>query len=72
MISQIDFKKFSVNTIRLGDETNYPKKGNKLKVHYEGYYPDGKKFISSRDVGEPFEFTLGRQEVIQGWDEGLL
>jgi FKBP-type peptidyl-prolyl cis-trans isomerase len=32
----------------------------------------GKKFDSSLDAGHPFVFTLGRGQVIPGWDEGLL
>lgn len=48
------------------------KAGDKLSVHYSGSTIDGKLFDTSLDKGSPLKFTLGRGEVIQGWDQGLL
>jgi FKBP-type peptidyl-prolyl cis-trans isomerase FkpA len=52
-----------------------PKPGQTAVVHYTGWlYQDGakgKKFDSSVDRGQPFEFPLGQHRVIGGWDEGV-
>src|SRR5205807_377523 len=51
-----------------GDAANA---GQKVSVHYTGWTTDGKKFDSSKDRGQAFIFSLGRGEVIRGWDEGV-
>ena len=59
-----------METMRAGTGAE-AKAGDRVTVHYVGSLTNGKKFDSSRDRGQGFKFTLGRGEVIQGWDNGV-
>ena len=59
---------------KVGDGAS-PKSGQICVMHYTGWLYEngqkGKKFDSSVDRKEPFEFPIGQQRVIAGWDEGV-
>ena len=66
-----------IDDVRVGDGAE-AKAGQSVTVHYTGWLYDenaadkrGKKFDSSKDRDDPFEFDLGAGMVIRGWDEGV-
>ena len=60
-------------TIKPGDGTTFPQKGDRLTMHYTGTLADGgKQFDSSVSRGTPFQFVIGIGQVIEGWDQGVI
>ena len=50
----------------------YAREGDTVTVQFVGYlYDSKKKFVSSWDQGKPFTFTLGKGEVMEGWEQGV-
>lgn len=61
----------SYKDIKVG-EGLAPQIGQTVEVHYTGWLQQNdQKFDSSVDRGEPFNFILGKGQVIPGWDEGV-
>lgn len=65
---EIQGMKIDILTQGAGDAA---KAGDKVTVNYVGTLQNGTKFDSSIDRGTPFQFTLGENSVIQGWELGV-
>merc|ERR1712203_800188 len=59
-----DIMGVDIETLAAGDGSTFPKPGQKVTCHYVLTLQDGRKIDSSRDRGQPFQFNIGRQEVI--------
>ncbi len=60
----------TIEDILIGQGTE-AKTGNTVSVQYRGTLLNGIQFDSSYDRGEPFSFTIGQGQVIQGWEQGI-
>lgn len=58
----------------LKEGTGEPAKaGDTITLHYVGVLStDGTEFDNSYDRGQPFSFTIGSGQVIEGWDQGMV
>lgn len=61
-----------IQNIRAVPCTRHTQIGDTIQVHYNGSLQStGVLFDSSYSRDAPFTFTLGKGQVIKGWDEGL-
>ena len=61
----------AIDDITVGDGPEATK-GSKVSVHYVGVaFSSGEEFDASWNRGQPFEFKLGKGQVIPGWDAGV-
>eukprot|EP00730_Choanoeca_flexa_P015529 TRINITY_DN7150_c0_g1_i1.p1 TRINITY_DN7150_c0_g1~~TRINITY_DN7150_c0_g1_i1.p1 ORF type:complete len:144 (+),score=6.45 TRINITY_DN7150_c0_g1_i1:3-434(+) len=67
-------KSLAIGVLKRADDCGIKTKPNDaLAVHYTGYlHASDTEFDSSIPRGDPFIFTLGVGQVIQGWEKGLL
>ena len=66
----ISFLGVKIELLHEGSNTT-PKTGQRVATHYNLTLEDGTKIDSSYDRGKAFEFTVGKGQVIRGWDEGI-
>ncbi|KAJ2453864.1 Fork head 1 [Coemansia sp. RSA 2336] len=61
----------TVENIKAGDNTNFPKPGDTVTMHYTGMLENGTTFDSSYKRNKPFVCKIGVGQLIRGWDEGV-
>jgi len=59
----------ATKVLRPGTGTQHPSPTSRVRVHYQGWHPDGTVFDSSYRRGQPATFPL--HAVIAGWTEGV-
>jgi FK506-binding protein 2 len=66
-------KPLNIEVTRAKECSRKSQRGDKVKVHYRGTLEsDGSEFDASYNRNKPLDFTVGKGQVIKGWDEGLL
>lgn len=64
--------KLQIKDVKVGPGA-VAKSGDMITVNYTGKLTNGKVFDTSKKPGgQPFTFTLGKGQVITGWDNGLV
>ncbi|HKK58679.1 MAG TPA: FKBP-type peptidyl-prolyl cis-trans isomerase [Salinivirga sp.] len=66
----VHLNRYFVKTIEQGNGVS-PTPGDKVSVDYLGYFVDGSPFDNSYERGEPFTFTIGSNQVIEGLEKGV-
>ena len=70
VLAAMDPVSVTVKTLRAGDATHKPVKGQTVRIHCDAWLKSsGDKFDSSHTRGHAFEFVLGANQVIKGWEE---
>ncbi|RUP50769.1 hypothetical protein BC936DRAFT_137718 [Jimgerdemannia flammicorona] len=73
--AEAEIPKFRKETIKKGNKTTFPKKGDTVTVWYTGMLEDGTIFdtnVSIKKKAQPLRFKVGVGKVVRGFDEALL
>jgi FKBP-type peptidyl-prolyl cis-trans isomerase len=73
LLPSLAFAELDIQVTRTAECTRKTQNGDTVSMMYKGtLQSDGSQFDSSYDRGKPFKFTVGKGQVIKGWDQGLL